>query len=63
MRWLVATQLTFPRSRARLRRPVFHASRLGVTGGERFAMPGLVDEALAELSDAFYGGLEQALSS
>ena len=37
--------------------------RLGVTGGERFAMPGLVDEALAELSDAFYGGLEQALSS
>ena len=37
--------------------------RLGVTGGERFAVPGLVDEALAELSDAFYGGLEQALSS
>ena len=38
-------------------------ARLGVTGGERFAVPGLVDEALAELSDAFYGGLEQALSS
>ena len=37
--------------------------RLGVTGGERFAVPGLVDEALAELTDAFYGGLEQALSS
>ena len=36
--------------------------RLGVTGGERFTVPGLVDEALAELSDAFYGGLEQALS-
>ncbi len=38
-------------------------ARLGVTGGERFAVPGLVDEALAELSDAFYEGLEQALST
>ena len=44
-------------------------ARLGVAGGARFAIPRptfsvptlLVDEPLAELADAFLGGLERAL--
>ena len=36
-------------------------ARLGTTGGERFVIPPLVDEALSALHGAFFGGLEQAL--
>ena len=35
--------------------------RLGATGGDRFAIPGLVDEPLADLAAAYFGGLEAAL--
>ena len=35
--------------------------RLGATGGDRFAVPGLVDEPLADLGAAYFGGLEAAL--
>ena len=35
--------------------------RLGVTGEARFTIPGLLDEPLADLDDAFFGGLERAL--
>lgn len=35
--------------------------RLGATGGDRFAVPGLVDEPLAALDAAYFGGLEAAL--
>ena len=35
--------------------------RLGATGGDRFAIPGLVDEPLADLAAAYFGGLESAL--
>ncbi len=38
-------------------------ARLGVTGGTRFAIPGFVDEPLADLADAFFGGLERALNA
>ena len=38
-------------------------SRLGATGGARFAIPGLLDEPLADLADAFFGGLERALNA
>ena len=45
--------------------------RLGVAGGERFTIPHtpsglpilLVDELLADLADAFFGGLERALNA
>ena len=37
------------------------AVRLGVTGGRRFALPGLADEPLDALTDAYEGGLERAL--
>ena len=36
--------------------------RLGVAGGARFTIPGLLDGPLADLADAFFGGLERALS-
>lgn len=35
--------------------------RLGATGGDRFAVPGLMDEPLADLAAAYFGGLEAAL--
>ena len=35
--------------------------RLGDAGGDRFVAPGLLDEPLAGLADAFFGGLERAL--
>ena len=35
--------------------------RLGATGGDRFAVPGLIDEPLADLGPAYFGGLEAAL--
>ncbi len=46
-------------------------ARLGVAGGERFTIPRtssslpilLVDELLADLADAFFGGLERALNA
>ncbi|MCY4583564.1 MAG: AIR synthase related protein, partial [Chloroflexi bacterium] len=38
-------------------------ARLGVVGGTRFAIPGFVDEPLADLADAFFGGLERALGA
>ena len=34
---------------------------LGVTGGDRFVIPGLIDEPLTELRAAYEGGLERAL--
>ncbi len=38
-------------------------ARLGATGGARFTIPGLLlDEPLADLADAFFGGLERALN-
>ncbi len=37
------------------------AVRLGVTGGARFVLPGLVDTPLSALADAYEGGLERAL--
>ena len=37
------------------------AVRLGATGGARFALPGLTDEPLDALADAYEGGLERAL--
>ncbi len=36
---------------------------LGVAGGPRFTIPGLVDESLADLADAYLGGLELALGA
>ena len=36
-------------------------ARLGATGGERFVIRGLVDEPLADLAAAYFGGLEAAL--
>ncbi len=38
-------------------------ARLGVAGGERFTIPRLLDEPLADLADAFFGGLERALNA
>ena len=38
-------------------------ARLGVTGRARFSIPGLVDEPLADLADAFLDGLERALDA
>ncbi len=35
--------------------------RLGAVGGARFTIPGLLDGPLADLADAFFGGLERAL--
>ncbi len=35
--------------------------RLGITGGLRFTLPGLADEPLDALADAYEGGLERAL--
>ena len=37
--------------------------RLGVAGGARFTIPGLLDGPLADLADAFFGGLERALDA
>ena len=37
-------------------------SVVGSVGGDRFAIAGLLDEPLAELTDAFEGGLERALA-
>ena len=37
--------------------------RLGVAGGARFTIPRLLDEPLADLADAFFGGLERALTA
>ena len=38
-------------------------ARLGATGSVRFTIPGLLDEPLADLADAFLGGLERALNA
>ena len=38
-------------------------ARVGVTGGVRFTIPGLVDEPLADLTEAFFNGLERALGA
>ena len=38
-------------------------ARLGAVGGARFAIPGLLDGPLADLADAFFGGLERALNA
>ena len=38
-----------------------HCVRLGATGGDRFTVPGLLDEPLADLAAAYFGGLEAAL--
>ena len=38
-------------------------ARLGAVGGARFTIPGLLDGPLADLADAFFGGLERALNA
>ena len=38
-------------------------ARLGATGGARFTIADLVDESLADLAHAFFGGLERALDA
>ena len=58
------------RAEAAAREAGVPCARLGAVGGARFVIPGpaiigprLVDEPLADLADAFFGGLERALNA
>ena len=57
------TEANAARVEAAAREAGVPCARLGVAGGARFAVPGLLDEPLADLADAFFGGLERALNA
>ena len=50
-----------PRIKAAAHAEGVHCVRIGATCGDRFVAPGLVDEPLADLAAAYFGGLEAAL--
>ncbi len=57
------TEANAARIEAAAREAGVPCARLGAVGGARFTIPGLVDGPLADLADAFFGGLERALGA